>query len=278
MGFERRNSGGSVLSLREVVQTQDSSSERAARLSREEPHGAAATVHLVDDDCAFLAATSRSLACAGFVATAFNSATELLSRVSAETRGCVVTDLDMPDMSGLELQALLRLRGIGMPVVFLTGDADIPSSVLAMRGGAVDFLEKPAPTERLLAAIIRALETDVETYAARMRLEDRRRRIATLTEREREVFALVARGMMNKQIAAALGIHERTVKLHRTAITTKLAVHAVAQLAVMASEAGLLETDTLSPALAPRASVSSLRARRPPRRIDFREAERVTPL
>jgi FixJ family two-component response regulator len=277
MGFERRISAGSVLSVRETVQTHETESARAARLSREEPHGASATVHLVDDDCSFLAATSRSLACAGFVATAFNSATELLSRVSAETRGCVVTDLDMPDMTGLELQALLRLRGVGMPVVFLTGDGDIPSSVQAMRGGAVDFLEKPAPTERLLAAIIRALETDVETYATRMRVEDRRRRIATLTEREREVFALVARGMMNKQIAAVLGIHERTVKLHRTAITTKLGVHAAAQLAVMASEAGLLETDTLSPTLPPRASVSSLPARYPPRRTGFRESELVTP-
>jgi FixJ family two-component response regulator len=145
-----------------------------------------------------------------------------------------------------------------------------------MRGGAVDLLEKPAPTEQLLAAIVRALERDAQTYAARMRREERRRRIATLTEREREVFAQVARGKMNKQIAAALGIHERTVKLHRTAITTKLGVHAVAQLAVLACEAGLLETDTLSQGVMPRATIKSLPPARPPRRMGFRpEADMV---
>src|SRR5262249_26254279 len=143
--------------------------------------GAFATVHLVDDDGAFLTATSRLLAAKGFSVTAFASATALLSRVSAETRGCVVTDLEMPDMSGLQLQASLGLQGIGMPVVFLSGHGDIPSSVEAMRGGALDFLEKPVPTEQLLAAIMRALEKDAETYAARMRLEERRRRIGTLT-------------------------------------------------------------------------------------------------
>jgi len=235
-----------------------------------------ATVHLVDDDSAFLTATSRLLAAKGFAVTAFDCANALLSRVSAVTRGCVVTDLDMPDMTGLELQASLGLRGVGMPVVFLTGHADIPSSVQAMRSGAVDFLEKPAPTERLLAAIMRALDKDAETYAARMRREERRRRIAALTEREREVFALVARGGMNKQIAAVLGIHERTVKLHRTSITTKLGVHAVAQLAVLASEAGLLETEPLSPGLPLRASITNLPVRRSPSRMGFpREADLV---
>lgn len=234
-----------------------------------------ATVHLVDDDAAFLAATARLLGAAGFTVTACASPTDLLLRVSAATRGCVVTDLDMPDMTGLELQASLGLRGIGMPVVFLTGHGDIPSSVQAMRCGAVDFLEKPAPTERLLAAIRRALERDAETFAARMRREERRRRIATLTEREREVFALVARGGMNKQIAAALGIHERTVKLHRTSITTKLGVHAAAQLAVLASEAGLLETETLLLTPPLRATVRKLPARRPLRRLGFADATDV---
>jgi len=229
-----------------------------------------ATVHLVDDDCAFLTATSRLLTVKGFSVSAFDSPTALLSRVSAETRGCLVTDLDMPDMTGLQLQALLRLRGVGMPVVFLTGHGDIPSSVQAMRCGAVDCLEKPAPTDQLTAAIIRALEKDAETYAARMRIQEHRRRLATLTEREREVFALVARGRMNKQIAAMLGIHERTVKLHRTAITTKLGVHAVAQLAVLASEAGLLEPETLCPTLTSRARTEGVPVRRPLRQTSFR--------
>ena len=204
--------------------------------------GSLGTVHLVDDDPAFLAAMSRFLRSAGFLVVACDSAADLLSQVSAQTRGCVVADLDMPGVSGLELQALLANSDIALPVVFLTGHGDIPSSVRAMREGAVDFLEKLAPREELLAAIARALARDAQMHAERIRLAERRRRLAALTEREREVFALVVRGKMNKQIAAMLGIHERTVKLHRTAITGKLGVHAVARLAVLASEARLFDT------------------------------------
>jgi two-component system, LuxR family, response regulator FixJ len=205
--------------------------------------GSVAFVHLVDDDPAFLAAMSRFLRAAGLSVMACESASELLCRVSAQTRGCVVADLEMPGISGLELQALLVDREVGMPVVFLTGHGDIPSSVRAMREGAVDFLEKLAPREQLMAAIGCALERDAQSHAERVRLEERRRRLSALTEREREVLGLVVRGKLNKQIAAVLGIHERTVKLHRTAITGKLGVHAVAQLAVLASEARLFETD-----------------------------------
>jgi FixJ family two-component response regulator len=199
-------------------------------------------VYLVDDDAGFLAAMGRFLRSSGFSVIACSSAAELLSRVSPETRGCVVADLDMPDVGGLELQALLTARDVAMPLVFLTGHGDIPSSVRAMRGGAVDFLEKLAPREQLIDALTRALQRDAQTHAARMREEECRRRLAGLTEREREVLALVVRGKMNKQIAAALGIHERTVKLHRTGITSKLGVHAVAQLAILATEARLLDT------------------------------------
>jgi len=204
--------------------------------------GSAATVYLVDDDSAFLVAMSRFLRAAGFLVVACQSARDLLSQVCVQTRGCVVADLDMPGVTGLELQALLVARDVAMPVVFLTGHGDIPSSVRAMREGAVDFLEKLAPREQLTAAIARALERDAQMHAERMRLEERRRRLAALTEREREVLALVVRGKMNKQIAATLGIHERTVKLHRTAITSKLGVHAVAQLAVLVSEAHIFDT------------------------------------
>src|SRR5262249_27024 len=154
-----------------------------------------------------------------------DSGADLLSRVTPQTRGCVVADLEMPGVGGLELQALLAGRGVAMPLVFLTGHGDIPSSVRAMREGAVDFLEQLAPKEQLVEAITRALEREAETHAVRMRQEECRRRLAALTDREREVLALVVRGKMNKQIAAALGIHERTVKLHRTGITSKLGVH-----------------------------------------------------
>jgi len=201
------------------------------------------TIYLVDDDAAFLAAMSRFLRAAGFVVVACQSAPDLLSGVSPQTRGCIVADLEMPGVSGLELQLLLTARGVAMPVVFLTGHGDIPSSVRAMREGAVDFLEKVAPQEELLAAIARALERDARMHAERARLEERRRRLAVLTTRERHVLALVVRGKMNKQIAAVLGIQERTVKLHRTAISSKLGVRAAAQLAVLVSEAHLPEID-----------------------------------
>jgi len=207
-----------------------------------------ATVHLVDDDQSFLTGMSRFLRAAGFTVSACESGTELLSRVSPQTRGCVVADLAMPGINGLELQALLAGGGVTMPVVFLTGHGDIPSSVRAMRGGAVDFLEKLAPREHLIAAITSALARDAGTHAACLRLAERQRRLAALTHRERQVLALVVAGKMNKQIAATLGIHERTVKLHRTAITTKLGVHAVAQLAVLASEARFADADTPPPA------------------------------
>jgi len=200
-----------------------------------------AAVHLVDDDPQFLVAMGRFLRAAGFTVTTCDSGTELLSRVSSSTRGCIVADLEMPGVGGLELQALLAGHEVAMPVIFLTGHGDIPSSVRAMRGGAVDFLEKLAPKEQLVGAISRALERDAAMHAEHLRLEARRRKLDALTEREREVLTLVARGKMNKQIAASLGIHERTVKLHRTAITSKLGVHAAAQLALLASEARLLD-------------------------------------
>jgi FixJ family two-component response regulator len=198
-----------------------------------------ATVHLVDDDPEFLGAISRFVRKAGFQVATHTSIDDLLAKVTPETRGCLISDLVMPGVSGLELQALLSKRGVTMPVVFLTGHGDIPSSVQAMRGGAVDFLEKLAPKDQLIGAIVRALERDAETQSARTRLEERRRRFAALTERERTVLGLVVRGDRNKQIAGFLGVTERTVKLHRAAITAKLGVHSVAQLAILASEAHL---------------------------------------
>ena len=201
------------------------------------------TVHLVDDDPEFLAATRRFVRSAGFPVAIFSSVADLLAQVSAETRGCVIADLVMPEVGGLELQQLLTRQGVLMPVVFLTGHGNIPSSVQAMRGGAIDFIEKLAPKEELTAAITRALERDAEVHRARAKLAERRRRFAMLTEREREVLGLVVRGQRNKQIAGTLGVTERTVKHYRGVISTKLGVHSVAQLAILASEASL-ETDT----------------------------------
>lgn len=197
------------------------------------------TVHLIDDDPDYLAATRRFVRAAGFAVASFSSVADLLAQVSAETRGCVIADLIMPEVGGLELQRLLIRQGVLMPVVFLTGHGNIPSSVQAMRGGAIDFLEKLAPKEELTAAITRALERDAEVHLAHAKLAERRGRFAALTKREREVLALVVRGQRNKQIAGILGVTERTVKHYRGEISSKLGVHSVAQLVILASEASL---------------------------------------
>ena len=191
-----------------------------------------ALVHVVDDDSSFARALGRLLAAHGIPVRAFSSGTEFLAQVTLASRGCVVMDLNMPGLGGLEVQQRLAEKGVGMPIVFLTGGGDIPSSVRAMRQGAADFLEKQAPQAELVAALRRALEAD----AARSGL---RNRLASLTQRELEVLRHVVRGRMNKQIAADLGIHERTVKLHRSAITTKLGVRSAAELASLARDAGL---------------------------------------
>ena len=198
------------------------------------------TVFLVDDDTSFLTATARLLRASGFTVAAFASAGDFLAQHQAGAAGCVVADLRMPGMNGLELQAALARTAAALPILFLTGNGDIPSSVRAMRGGAEDFLEKRAPKEELLAAIRRALLRGVGERLVRAQRRDLLARFDVLSGREREVLGHVVRGRLNKQIAADLGIGERTVKLHRTAITTKLGVRSVAALTRLAQEAGFL--------------------------------------
>jgi FixJ family two-component response regulator len=198
-----------------------------------------ALVHLVDDDESHLRAVARMLSAQGFSVRSFPSGASLLSKVNSDTRGCVVADLDMPELDGLQLQAALARAQIFMPVVFLSGHGDIPHTVQAMREGAVDFIEKHAPGERLVAAVRRALARDAAECALRDRRGELARRFTSLTRREFEVLAEVINGLMNKQIAAKLGISERTVKMHRTSITTKVGVHSAAQLATLARDAGL---------------------------------------
>ncbi len=198
-----------------------------------------ATVFVVDDDASFLAAVSRLLRATGHPVKTFSSASEFLQSLPAVGPGCVVADLQMPGLSGLDLQAALARTNNPLPVLFLTGHGDIPTTVRAMRQGAEDFLTKRAPKEALLDAVNRALARDARERAKRTRVQALRARFDMLTEREREVLQHVLRGQLNKQIAADLGIHERTVKLHRTAITTKLGVPSVAELTRLAQEAGL---------------------------------------
>jgi two-component system response regulator FixJ len=195
-------------------------------------------VHVVDDDPSFLVAVARMLRASGFVVKTFASAAEFLAQPELDVPGCVLTDLQMPRVSGLDLQEALAKAGHRMPVVFITGRGDIPTSVHAMRQGAEDFLTKRAPKPELLEAVNRALVRDARERAERARVQRLRARFEVLTEREREVLQHVLRGQLNKQIAADLGIHERTVKLHRTAITTKLGVSSVAELTKLWLEGG----------------------------------------
>ncbi len=200
-----------------------------------------ATVFVVDDDVSFLRSLSRLLRTSGFQAVVHKSAAEFLAELPPNANGCVITDLMMPGMDGMALQEALRKAGSPLPILFLTGHGDIPTTVQAMRRGADDFLTKHAPKADVIAAVNRALAHDEEQRAERVRREALRQPFALLTDREREVLRHVVQGRLNKQIAADLGIHERTVKLHRTNVTTKLQVHSVAELTRLVEEAGIFK-------------------------------------
>ena len=187
-------------------------------------------VRIVDDDASFLKAISRMLRASGFEVKTFGSAAEFLECPNVEIPGCVLVDLQMPGLSGLDLQDALTKAGHLLPVVFLSGHGNIPATVKAMRGGAEDFLTKLAPKEELLDAVRSAIVRDARQRAERARHVAVSAPFASLTPRELEVLQHVVKGKLNKQIAFDLGIHERTVKLHRTAITTKLGVQSTAEL------------------------------------------------
>jgi two-component system response regulator FixJ len=194
-------------------------------------------IRIVDDDASFLTAVARMLRASGFAVKTFASAAEFLARPELDVPGCVLVDLEMPGLSGLDVQDALAKEGHALPVIFLTGHGDIPTTVQAMRHGAEDFLTKRAPKEDLIDAVTRAINRDARERAGRLRVEALRARISVLTPREREVLQHVVQGKPNKIIACDLGIHERTVKLHRTAITTKLGVSSVAELTKLWMEA-----------------------------------------
>ena len=199
------------------------------------------TVFIVDDDASFLKSVSRLLSAVGYTVQAFGSARAFLDQLRPEMTGCVVADLQMPGINGLELQAALRRSANPLPIIFLTGQGDIPTTVSAMRSGAEDFLTKRARKEDLLAAIERAFERDTQERHRREHLLGLHRRFDELSKRELEVLAQVVQGKLNKQIAADLKINERTVKLHRTNITRKLGVQSVAELTRLVDDAGLFK-------------------------------------
>ncbi len=197
-------------------------------------------VHVVDDDSSLRTSLLRLLRAAGFEACGYGSTGEFLLHPLPDRPGCVLLDLRMPGPSGLDLQEALQRRGVPLPVVFLSGHADVASSVRAMQAGAVDFLTKPVPRSALLEALRRALDRDARQRAARVEADDLRRRFASLTPREREVFDAIASGKLNKQIADELGMAERTVKLHRAHVMEKLAVGSPAELGRLAERLSLL--------------------------------------
>lgn len=199
-----------------------------------------AVVHVVDDDESFLRSVTRLLRASGYEVAPFSSVGEFLARRDPGGAGCVVTDLQMPQHNGLDLQQALARTRNPLPVIFLTAKGDIPTTVRAMRDGAEDFLTKRTPRASLLKAIDRALERDRRERAERAGSTRAREKVGLLTERERQVLGSVLRGLLNKQIADELGIAERTVKHHRTILTQKLGVQSVAELALLAREAGLV--------------------------------------
>jgi len=197
------------------------------------------TVHIVDDDSSFLQALSRFLRASGFRVETYSSARAFLSQRAGEAPGCVIADLRMPEIDGLELQSALAGTQSPLPVLFLTGHADTASTVRAMRGGAEDFLEKTADRGVLLEAVRRALARDEQAREESLQRRALRLLFDAISPREREVLGHVLRGRLNKQIAGDLGIHERTVKVHRKSIMTKLNVRSVAALARLSQEAGV---------------------------------------
>jgi len=196
-------------------------------------------VYLVDDDPGVVRSLARLLRSAGYDAVGYGSAEEFLASLPRDAAGCVVLDLAMPGVDGLELPRQLGSLESALPVVFVSGRGDVPKSVIAMKGGAVDFLTKPVKAAALISAIELALEQARAARAGRGELEELRRRLRTLTPREREVLEGVAAGMLNKQIAGHLGIAEQTVKVHRARVMEKMSAESVPELVREADRLGV---------------------------------------
>jgi FixJ family two-component response regulator len=187
-------------------------------------------VFVVDDDRALLTAIERVLSSSGYRVQTFMSPAFFMEQLPYDGPACLVLDLRMPELSGLDVQEWLAFKRITIPTVFLSGDSDVPSTARAMRKGAVDFLVKPVDEHDLLAAVSRALSKAVESRRRLREEEQSSQRLARLTRRERQVCELVARGLLNKQIAYELGTSEKTVKVHRGHVMRKLEVDSVAGL------------------------------------------------
>lgn len=204
-------------------------------------------VRVVDDDASFRTAIERRLKHAGYEVETYSSAQHLLDRLpGVEKPGCILLDVQMPGLSGLELQNRLLELGSILPIVFVTGHSDIPTTVRAIKAGAEDFLTKPIPSEQMIAAIERAMARYDLASSQRAELNSFLALVASLTPRERQVFRLMVRGMINKKIAGELGTTERTVKAHRHEVMEKMQVDSLAELVSSAVRLGVLGPDLSS--------------------------------
>ena len=198
-------------------------------------------VRVIDDDASWRISVERLLSAAGYRVALYESAERFLEAASVDAPGCILLDVRMPGLTGLQLQQRLAEFRQELPIVFLSGHGDIPTSVLAVKAGAEDFLTKPVDTDVLLDAVARAIAHDREDRDRRRQLDALRSRVDALTPTERRVFDLVVRGMLNKRIAAELGSTERTIKWHRQHIMQKLQLQSLAELVSLAERLGLTD-------------------------------------
>ncbi|BAC48732.1 two-component response regulator [Bradyrhizobium diazoefficiens USDA 110] len=202
-------------------------------------------VHVVDDDASFRTAIERRLKLAGYDVATYASSQDLLDHLPRdELPSCILLDVQMPGLSGPDLQKRLSELGSTVPIVFLTGHADTATTVRAIKAGAEDFLTKPVSSGQLIEAIERALSQQETARGLRSRLDSRRAHVASLTPRERQVFDLIVRGKINKQIAYELGTTERTVKAHRHQVMEKMQVSSLAELVSTAQLLGMLDPES----------------------------------
>jgi len=202
------------------------------------------TVFIIDDDPSARRGLTRLVRTAGMKAESFASAGEFMASEKSDGPGCIVLDVRMPEMTGPELQEELGKAEYGMPIVFLSGHADVPTAAQAMKKGAVDFLTKPVDRDSLLGAIRVSMANDAEKRAQRVERSAIHERIKRLTSREREIMTYVITGMLNKQIAADLDISEETVKIHRGRVMQKLGIDSVADLVRLCEKAGITPAES----------------------------------
>lgn len=205
------------------------------------------TVFVVDDDASVRRSTERLVRSLGFDVRTFGSAQEYLDHGRAQGPACLVLDVQLPGLDGLDLQGELTRTGMRIPIIFMTGHGSIPMTVRAMKAGAVEFLTKPVRPRVLLAAIRVAIERDRASQRARREAEGRREKYERLTPREREVLALVVSGHLNKQIAGELATSERTIKFHRAHVMEKMAATSLAELVQMAAQLGVSPASSAGP-------------------------------